>query len=248
MKKSTFFILFSLLSCLIKAQKEYHFPLMISYDMYLNYGGSEAFKAQLLYANDAAFFSYKPISDNNHVEMKDEESIEISFSIRDTATCIQWSDRNSNEVNEVVKVKREEKLIVEPLDAIAWEIGNETKTIETYSCYKATCSYRGRNYTVWFTPDIPCNWGPWKLHGLPGAILEAYDDKREVLFYATGVTKKDATITCPDKHYEKITREAYWAGLKQAASDLVHRLGSRFGEGMKVTIPKPKMRGIEIIE
>ncbi len=67
--------------------------------------------------------------------------------------------------------------------AIKWEILEESKTINALVCYKAIGSFRGRTYTVWFTLDIPVSFGPWKLNGLPGLILEASDSKKEYLFY-----------------------------------------------------------------
>ncbi|OYQ43251.1 hypothetical protein CHU92_03595 [Flavobacterium cyanobacteriorum] len=54
-----------------------------------------------------------------------------------------------------------------------WNITGETKDIAGFLCTKATTNYRGRVWTAWFAPDIPIPFGPWKLHGLPGLILES---------------------------------------------------------------------------
>ncbi len=74
-------------------------------------------------------------------------------------------------------------LVEEPkLPNIKWNITAEQRKIGSFNCQKATTRFRGRNYTAWFTMDIPISNGPWKLQGLPGLILEAFDEAREVQF------------------------------------------------------------------
>ena len=58
-----------------------------------------------------------------------------------------------------------------------WKILSDTLTINCYLCQKATCYFRGRNYTAWFAIDIPISNGPWKFGGLPGLILKVYDSE-----------------------------------------------------------------------
>lgn len=80
-------------------------------------------------------------------------------------------------------------LITEALPAIDWKISGDTATFGGLHCQKATAHFKGRDYTAWFSPDLPLHLGPWKLNGLPGVIVEAYDAKKEVDFKFDGIEK-----------------------------------------------------------
>jgi GLPGLI family protein len=69
-----------------------------------------------------------------------------------------------------------------------WTIdATQTRTIGGFTCEKATGHYRGRDYEVWYTPDIPIPSGPFKLGGLPGLIMEARSTDGNVQFLFTGI-------------------------------------------------------------
>ena len=79
--------------------------------------------------------------------------------------------------------------IVGPMPVIDWKISGDTATFGGLHCQKATCHFKGRDYTGWFCPDLPVHIGPWKLNGLPGVIVDAHDAKNEVVFKFDGVEK-----------------------------------------------------------
>jgi GLPGLI family protein len=70
---------------------------------------------------------------------------------------------------------------------IKWTLINETKTISTYRCRKAIGKYRNKNITAWYTEDIPISEGPYAFKGLPGLVIEAYDDKDFFHFSLVGL-------------------------------------------------------------
>ena len=81
------------------------------------------------------------------------------------------------------------------LHAQTWTMGDSTREVLGYTCQQATANFRGRHWTAWFATDIPVSDGPWKLGGLPGLILEAYDEGQQHVFTAVGLERvKDEPI------------------------------------------------------
>ncbi|UOE39284.1 GLPGLI family protein [Chryseobacterium oryzae] len=63
-----------------------------------------------------------------------------------------------------------------------WKLSEEKKTVKDLTLQKATTTWGGRNWVAWFAPQIPFNEGPYKFHGLPGLIVELYDDNNNYRF------------------------------------------------------------------
>ncbi|MGC4038512.1 MAG: GLPGLI family protein [Chitinophagaceae bacterium] len=80
-------------------------------------------------------------------------------------------------------------LLKEALPSMDWKIMPDTATISGFRCQMATTHFKGRDYTALFCPDLPMPVGPWKLNGLPGVIIEAYDSRKEVSFIFDGIEK-----------------------------------------------------------
>ena len=76
---------------------------------------------------------------------------------------------------------------VDSLHAQTWTMGDSTREVLGYTCQQAMADFRGRRWTAWFAMDIPISDGPWKLGGLPGLILEAYDEGQQHVFTAVGL-------------------------------------------------------------
>lgn len=72
-----------------------------------------------------------------------------------------------------------------------WVYIDSTKQISNYKCKLASKLFRGRKYYVWYAEDIPTLFGPWKLNGVGGLILEAFDSEKEFALYATKISFLD---------------------------------------------------------
>lgn len=96
----------------------------------------------------------------------------------------------------------------EPFSEIDWVIDEDsTKTILDYQCIMATTDYHGRRWTVWFTPEIPVQDGPWKFCGLPGLVLDASEPSGQHYFSVTGIEASTQPIyPLFSTEYEKMNR------------------------------------------
>ncbi len=71
--------------------------------------------------------------------------------------------------------------VTDSLFPMEWTIDTATKKVGELNCTKATCYFRGRNYTAWYSTDIPIAFGPWKMGGLPGLIIELEDENQNLV-------------------------------------------------------------------
>ena len=93
------------------------------------------------------------------------------------------------------RISLQDYCYVDSLHTQIWTMGDSTREVLGYTCQQATADFRGRRWTAWFAMDIPVSDGPWKLGGLPGLILEAYDEGKQHVFTAVGLEQvKDELI------------------------------------------------------
>ncbi len=97
----------------------------------------------------------------------------------------------------------------EPFSEIDWVINEDsTKTVLGYQCVMASTDYHGREWTVWFTPEIPLQDGPWKFCGLQGLVLEASEPSGQHRFSITGIeSSSQAIYPIFSSEYEKMDRK-----------------------------------------
>lgn len=129
-------------------------------------------------------------------------------------------DHKNKEIISIESFELDYLILKDDYPNLKWEISQEEKVIGKYKCIKATTNYRGRVWVAWFTPDLPINYGPWKLYGLPGLIVEASDStnryawqiekiefRKDQVFdkdFNTLVKVKNKTPISKKKHLEEV--------------------------------------------
>lgn len=127
--------------------------------------------------------------------------------------------------------------VKDPLHEPSWKILPDTKNISGYACQKATGNFRGRDYDVWFTNEIPIQAGPWKLNGLPGLIIYAEDHTGSIRFTATSVSELasvsvKATYLDLPKFGKTVTLREY-IGLKDGEGlEIIKYIKAKSGRGV----------------
>jgi GLPGLI family protein len=114
------------------------------------------------------------------VELKKDTT--IRYSVFKAGQPIIYKNLANNQLLIDDQAFTQKVIVRDVLDNITWVIGKENKKIGSFNCQKAETDFRGRHFIAWFTQDIPISNGPWKFQGLPGLILAANDEKREVVF------------------------------------------------------------------
>lgn len=98
----------------------------------------------------------------------------------------------------------------EPMMRPEWTLVPKDSIIAGYHCQQATTDYRGRHWTVWFTPEIPYSDGPWMLYGLPGLILQAEESEGLFSFSCTQIERIEGEpLFFPNRKYVECTRQEY---------------------------------------
>lgn len=99
----------------------------------------------------------------------------------------------------------------EDMPEFDWEMMDSTVNVLGYECQGARCNFRGRDWTVFFSEEIPIADGPWKLHGLPGLIMKATDAKGDYTFECIGIkSEADRPITIYKVPYNNVKRSDFY--------------------------------------
>ncbi|HJD86181.1 MAG TPA: GLPGLI family protein [Empedobacter falsenii] len=135
-------------------------------------------------------------------------------------------DKERDELIFVDNVYTDYFLYKENLPKLNWTLQKDIKQILNYSAKKATVKYGGRNWTAWYTEDIPLQYGPYKFGGLPGLILEIYDDKEHYHFTANSINQnpKQIYLSQGDKTPITVKKVEFY----KAEKDYHENAGERF--------------------
>ncbi|GGW91996.1 GLPGLI family protein [Salegentibacter mishustinae] len=119
--------------------------------------------------------------------------------------------QNSAQVSFTEKIIKDNYRYTQDIDDLNWEILHETKEVAGFVAQRAKASFSGRDYTAWFTTEIPISEGPYKFRGLPGLILEISDNDDYYTFKLNGFKElnDEIFIEFDPEDYLEVSRERF---------------------------------------
>jgi GLPGLI family protein len=157
------------------------------------------YHGKLVIQGDRSFFSMKV--DEKNLRSTNEHDIDLS---PDSMFTVYKDEESSSLLFEFTDLNQRSIYYADTLHPMQWEILPGEKTIGNMKCNKAITEFKGRKYIAWYTNSIPIANGPWKLGGLPGLIIEAYDEDDQWHVVCTAIKINDGyDFTSYDKVISK---------------------------------------------
>ena len=147
--------------------------------------------------------------------------------------------------------------------ALSWEMTDRDSTVCGYACLQAKTRLYGRDWTVWFAPEIPLSYGPYILGGLPGLILDAEDADELFHFTAVGLEQNPANaqvalmstkdgVKCTRSKYLTLREKANGQSLNERLREMgiddktVVKMVSADGQDIDMDAERPKNNYLDL--
>lgn len=177
MKKNILVVLLLFVLAVNAQQKEN--SLLVSYTGQFNslFGRGEDFRpyqAWLHIQGDQSLFTMKQL----HSNLEQNNMMMVDLQIDSLFTVYKDIESNSL-LFEFLDLDHRSHYYADTLYPMTWVITDDKKNINGVRCIKAVTEFKGREYIAWYDSSVRVSNGPWKLGGLPGLIMEAYDKEEQ---------------------------------------------------------------------
>lgn len=132
--------------------------------------------------------------------------------------------------------------IIKDAIKMSWTVSEESKIILGYKCYKAVGQLYGKEYEAWFTNQLDYPYGPIKINGLSGIILELNSNSLSLSIIAEKIYLNDENATKFIEDFNKNydysntkTREEYDIFLINQIKKLENDINSKIPDGLQKT-------------
>ncbi|UZO81704.1 GLPGLI family protein [Aquimarina sp. ERC-38] len=238
-----------LISCYYAYSQEIQTNCKIVYDFNISLDGTPKNYKSTLFSNQkqSIFFWNDQMSEKNTEESGELGNVSIKVNINDSIGTINKTDFEKDSLfTRTVWIKGETYIIKEKKPKLNWTLHEQQKYIGDLLSTKATCEFRGRSYTAWYATSIPIPFGPWKLHGLPGVILEARDSKGEVEFLVESINiPHSQNIQDLSRSGKTISLKNYVEKRGKLVNSIVKSIKGKLPRGATVEVNETEVNHLE---
>jgi GLPGLI family protein len=233
--------------------------LSIKYHCIYNLADTREKEAELIVSGTKSIFKYINSSDNPRIESSERDDngtrvLSLNVTVTDSIGTRFYSDLKENHIisREILfhEGKNQAFIVKEEIEAIQWSIQNEQKKIGRFSCQKAVGKFRGRTYTAWFTPEVPVYLGPWKLHGLPGLLVEAFDESKAFVVQIKSISPYVASANqiAPPTNGEEVSFSQFFRLIQNLGADLSKFMQAKLPRGATFEVTSVTRNTLELTE
>ncbi|NJM79105.1 MAG: GLPGLI family protein [Flavobacterium sp.] len=172
-----------------------------------------------------------------HFKKESKDSIDKQYHL--TKKQIIFRDHIYTE-NEFIPV-----IVSENMPNYNWILEEGTKVIGGYKCNKASLDFRGRHYNVWYTTEVPTQFGPWKFYGLPGLIVTIQTDDNSIFFQLSKLSFGKFEKMKKPSQGKNITFEQYKKYQEKIVADFIEKIKSKMPRGSVVKVNSTDSNTIE---
>ncbi|SDR72402.1 GLPGLI family protein [Christiangramia echinicola] len=211
----------------------------IDYRMSINQGMQKELSANLEFDKGISVFRWNNTDNHTKTSEDDFGNTKFYIDVTDSIGTINMINYNVDSIFTRTLRFKNAIILKEKKPEIDWKIHEETKKIGDFKVQKATTTFRGRSYEAWFASEIPVKIGPWKLNGLPGLIMEAYDSDGIVRFNFRKMTTSESDLTLSNKIFKSgqvVGVEEYKELQNSLAEDMVKKIMAKMPRGTSISI------------
>ena len=240
-------ILISILVCFFHvsfSQDKKH--ILASY-IFINKNSNESYSIKTRIGKTQALSEFYSLNSKADTIIESNESVEIFVKNSDTTNKKFFISKDSITFIEHIYTNKKfvPVIVTEKTPHFNWQLTNNSKDINGLLCNNAFITFRGRNFNVWYAPEIPTQFGPWKFYGLPGLITKIESDDKTILFQLEKLSYVNEEEIKKPFLTKRISFQDYVKYQQSALDDFLQKLMTQLPRGTTMDIDKKELNGIE---
>lgn len=168
------------------------------------------FTSKLIFNDSASLYYFVPL------DSRDKNRKKTVLGDKLIHHALFYSKNNDELLNEVAWPKENYFIVIDSPKTYNWVFNGNTKKVCGYDCNLAFSVDKKNDTTlVWYSTQVGKLFGPNYYFGLPGVVLEVFDQKNAIHLSAIKIENKNITLLKPDETITRYQLKDYLANIKK---------------------------------